>query len=680
MIPTVKRTFYFRNNADKNELALVYAWIDVVGTIFFIVAWIWLLRFESKESQVLNRNVVTASDYTIRLKSIPEDTTERELAVHFAEVTGQAIAAVHLAFNNSKEISMYIKRGLIMQQRYKCVQRIRYEKTVNDGKPGQKKRLKKLMRERADLTMAVRAKDEERSQAIPKNQRAIEAFVTFESETGFIEAMMKYHLNWFSTYCCCYPERLKFKGVRLSVERAPQPSTIIWENLEYTKSSRTFRKCLTTGVALMAIFFSVILTFLARDVKIKVLMNASKPCPDGFFDQSLDYQLELIKNDIDLSHCYCSTLSVRDQWNIHHCHDNINAKAKATSIGYGAGFIVVFMNAFFTWLMDKAGEFEKHQSLDKMETSNMVRVFLLKFVNTGCLVLLYGQRWLQKLVRIHFEDASEFNVDWYATGGTSLMIVMLLNIVSPHVGPFVWYLRHRARIRSLEQNLTADLETNDSHRIWYTQEELNDFYRGPPFKLNYRYSQVLVTMYICWMYAISMPVMLLFGAVSCYISYWVDKFLFCNFYRTPPMYSDEMGKTSTKLLGYLVVVHLGMSIWMLGCEEIFEGEPISEDPYSNQFNNVGSAPSSFLGKLRKTHLVPLETTFLIFVAGVLLSNVSSTFIRRVCGFLRCMTCSKSSEVKNLTLSMNTVQVDYSSAQDREIIKGLATYNILQNPK
>jgi hypothetical protein len=27
-----------------------------------------------------------------------------------------------------------------------------------------------------------------------------------------------------------------------------------------------------------------------------------------------------------------------------------------------------------------------------------------------------------------------------------------------------------------------------------------------------------------------------------------------------------------------------------------------------------------------------------------------------------------------------VQVDYSSARDREIIKGLATYNILQNPK
>lgn len=665
-------------NVDKNELALAYAWIDVIGTVFFILAWLWLRKFESKEERVLNRNTVTASDYTIRLKSIPPDTTEKELAVHFAEVTGQAVAAVHLAFNNSKEIQMYIKRGLVMQQRYKCVQRIRYEKTVKDGQPGQKKRLRKLMREREDLTMAVRTKDEQRSKVIPRNQKAIEAYVTFETETGFIQAMMKYHLNWFRTYCCCYPDRLKFKGVRLSVEKAPEPSTIIWENLEYSKSSRSIRKCLTTIIALMAILFSVALTFLARDYKSKVLINASKPCPDGFFDQSLENQLDLISDDIDLSHCYCSTLSAFNQWNIHQCHDNVKAQGKATAMGYGAGFIVVFMNAFFTWLMDKAGVFEKHQSLDRMETSNMVRVFLLKFVNTGCLVLLYGQKWLQRLVRISFEDASEFNVAWYATGGTSLMIVMILNIVSPHVGAFVGYFKHKAKIRRLEKSLTVDKETNDKHRVWYTQEDLNDYYRGPPFRIHYRYSQVLVTIYICWMYAVSMPIMPLLGAVSCFISYWVDKYLFCNFYRTPPMYSDDMGKKSTKLLGLLVVLHLIMSMWMMGCEEIFVGEPISDkDPYSSTFK-VGK--TSFQEKLRKKHLVPLVATLLVFVAGQLLSNISSAFLRRIFGCLRCLTCAKSSKVKHLTSSMNTVQVDYSSARDREIIKGLATYNILQNPK
>ena len=462
----ISTLLYLKRGTEKNKLASMYAYIDVIGTTFFVIALLWLRKFEGKESRVLNRSTVSASDYTIRLRSVPEDTTEKELAIHFAEVTGEAVAAVHLAFNNAKEIEMYVQRGKVMQQRYKCVQRIRYEKTMMKQNKGQRKRLRKLMREREDLTLLVRQKDEKRSKVINKRIKAIEAFVTFETEAGFVQAMAHYQLNWFQKVCCCYPERLKFKGMRLKIEQAPEPSTIMWENLEYSSNSRFFRKCLTTSVALLAILFSVMLTFLARDFKSKVIENASLPCPAGFFDQEPEYQLELVENDLDLSHCYCSTLSSIEQWNINQCHDHLMTSSKATATSYGAGFIVVFMNLFFTWLMDKAGVFEKHQSLDKMETSNMVRVFLLKFVNTGCLVLLYGQKWLQRLVRISFDDDSEFNVDWYATGGTSLMIVMLMNIVAPHVGSFVAYFRHRAKIRRLERNLTSNKETKDSYRVW----------------------------------------------------------------------------------------------------------------------------------------------------------------------------------------------------------------------
>ena len=208
---------------------------------------------------------------------------------------------------------------------------------------------------------------------------------------------------------------------------------------------------------------------------------------------------------------------------------------------------------------------------------------------------------------------------------------------------------------------------------------MNDFYKGPPFKLHYRYSQVLVTIYVCWMYTISMPLMPIFGAMSCYLSYWVDKFLFCNFYQTPPMYSDDMGKRSTALLGYLVILHLLMSLWMMGNEEIFQGQPLSGQAYPDDLRK-GIRASTLEEKLFKKHLFPIELTLVIFVGWMLLSRMSSTFLSKVCGCLRCLTCSKGNKVKNLKSQMNTVQVDYSSARDREIIKGLSSYNILQNPK
>lgn len=536
-----------------------------------------------------------------------------------------------------------------MQQRYKCIQRIRYEKTVNRQSNGYKKRLRKLMREREDLTLSVRQKDEKRSKIVKgKQQRAIQAFVTFETETGFVKAMANYNLSWIRRNCCCYPTRLLFKGSRVDIDQAPQPSTILWENLEYTSGQRLVRKCLTTSVALLAILFSVYITFLARDYKGEVLHKASRPCPSGFFEQDPAYQLKVVEQDLDLSHCYCRTLSIFKQWSINQCHDHLLTSSQATATSYAAGLIVVFTNIFFTILMDRAGRFEKHHSLDEMEASNMVRVFLLKFVNTGCIVLLYGQTWLQRLVGVQFSDASDLNtfgVEWYATGGTSLITVMLLNIFAPHAGTFVAYFRHRTKIRRLEKNLTEDMETSDSHRVWHSQEDLNEFYRGPNFRLNYRYSQVLVTMFVCWMYAISMPLMPMLGAISCYISYWVDKFLFCNFYKAPPMYSDAMGEKSTILVGCLVLLHTLMSMWMLGSEEIFQGVLFWGDYPSN----LDMTTSSLQVKLSKKHLFPLQMTLIAFGGYIVSTNLSKSFIRRLCGCLRCLTCSssRSGEIRTL---------------------------------
>jgi hypothetical protein len=117
--------------------------------------------------------------------------------------------------------------------------------------------------------------------------------------------------------------------------------------------------------------------------------------------------------------------------------------------------------------MDKAGSFEKHESMDAMESSNMTRVFLLKFINTGCLVLLYNIGVIQAIVGVRFEDPHNFNVEWFETGGTSMIIVMLISTISPHIGPLIQYRKRRAYIKKLETiGLTKDQETDDNFKIW----------------------------------------------------------------------------------------------------------------------------------------------------------------------------------------------------------------------
>ena len=138
-----------------------------------------------------------------------------------------------------------------------------------------------------------------------------------------------------------------------------------------------------------------------------------------------------------------------------------------TSIHSMIGFMVVFMNMFFTILMDMAGSFEKHESLDRMQSSNMTRLFLLKFVNTGCLILMYNVTLIQAVVGVRFDDPQNFNVDWFETGGVSMIIVMCINIISPHIASLIQYRSHRHKIRKLEnKGLTKEKETDDRYKVW----------------------------------------------------------------------------------------------------------------------------------------------------------------------------------------------------------------------
>lgn len=94
------------------------------------------------------------------------------------------------------------------------------------------------------------------------------------------------------------------------------------------------------------------------------------------------------------------------------------------------------------------------------------------------------------------------------------------------------------------------MEVDDTRKIFYSQEELNATYLGPPFRLNYRYTQLLVNFYICWMYAISMPILPLIGAISFFCSYWIGEYT--NKLHIARIFDDH-DITSTQFVNCLLI-------------------------------------------------------------------------------------------------------------------------------
>jgi hypothetical protein len=66
------------------------------------------------------------------------------------------------------------------------------------------------------------------------NHRALCAFVTFEDPVGFVRCLDLYPDNAMQRLL--QPTALRFKGRRIKVFKAPEPSIILWENLSTSKS------------------------------------------------------------------------------------------------------------------------------------------------------------------------------------------------------------------------------------------------------------------------------------------------------------------------------------------------------------------------------------------------------------------------------------------------------------
>ena len=411
-IPFCEDDEYQHNDCtmDKSELAYYYSVLDCACTLFVVIGWLWLRSFEKKESENLDRATVTASDFTIRITKLPTDTTERALAGHFAKITACSVVDVNLAYDNSAEIDLYLGRGKLMKERFLLVHKIRYHLTMAKKfgdhmlDESELNGLKKAKQECSDKIEEI---DSKRSRVTRTNPHPIQAFVTFDTEDGFLTAIKQYQLSWYHTIkpfsWCCYPKFLRFKGMKINAKPAPEPSTILWENLSVSYYDRLWRKCQTTCLALVAILVSVVVAFYARSYQQTIMAEGGTgECIEGWSSLTTEAKVNFVTSQAgeDYLHCYCDELGYVEQWNDAFCKQHVKDVTMGQGVYFGASAVVTFMNTAIEYIMYWAAGYEKHHSLDSMEASIMIRVFVLQFINSGCLVLLFSQEWLKEMIGI----------------------------------------------------------------------------------------------------------------------------------------------------------------------------------------------------------------------------------------------------------------------------------------
>lgn len=239
-----------------------------------------------------------------------------------------------------------------------------------------------------------------------------------------------------------------------------------------------------------------------------------------------------------------------------------------------------------------------------------------------------------------YEDLSSM---WYLDVGTQIILAMILEIGAPHGVPLMQYM-HVSMRRCWDRNCSFDKSRSKK----LLQQEYEDLYVGPEFRLDTRLAQIIAIVWVTFMYSSGLPIMFLIALVNFSIIYWIDKYLLLRFYKTPKNYSDVSIKFTISEMKWGIIFHFIFGALMYSNERI-----LSSSGSASFLNNVKNAGGESLLSIKRYNSVHV----LLFLAGgvilILLMIFESTILSLI---LSTFTCFK--DLQKKFHDMEAISDDY----------------------
>ena len=242
--------------------------MDLLGVVMFFIMLYFLNRRNAQIERRVDLDTIEISDYTVVVKGLPEDAGDKEEVRCFFELKfGKVVDAV-LAKSDGSVVSVYRRRGALSMI-YDTI----HSRYIKKGKKKDKKKMEKLEK-------LVAKKDAKIAKL--KRQKFFKtklAFVTFNDEESYVDCLEQSPKGWFARWMM--PREERFRGKHsYTVDAAPPPTDVMYENLHVSEKSRRKRRFMVglVSVALLAVSFFGIsaLSKNARDMAAAVKMSDVK--------------------------------------------------------------------------------------------------------------------------------------------------------------------------------------------------------------------------------------------------------------------------------------------------------------------------------------------------------------------------------------------------------------------
>lgn len=433
------------------------------------------------------------------------------------------------------------------------------------------------------------AKLEEKIKKIKENKIIKDIYITFRNHNiaYFYQAIYdKTKCQRCYGICCCNRYKyLYYKNKWLNIKFASdEPSNIRWENLTYNSCGKCCRSCLSFLLGFVIILVSLVFIFLFKNYETKVNEKYNTDINCNYYKDDSAFTNIINEFDRNLTHkervytyCYCltsgilSSKSIAGRTDIVPCKDFASIYNGYYVLSIFLPIVIALINVVVNIVIKCLNNFERNKSLSKDTTGNLCKIFLLQFINGGLFILLANIKLdavikAMKSFPLFTGIYDDMTPSWFKKVGSMMILVMTLNIFTPHLETYIKYITNRF-LRCCDSGCSNGQKTKKTKKKDYYK-----LYLGPVFDIDSRYASTLFTYFVTIIFGSGMPILYVYFLVYLFLSYIIDKGLTVCYYRTPPVFDLEINNTFLNYGTLGIIIHFLISIWLYGNPKYFADE------------------------------------------------------------------------------------------------------------
>jgi len=488
-------SFTLANKRENKDFLTAQLALNL-ATVIVIMVFFHYLRYQFRKTEIAADDAtVTPSDYTIEIENIDADACNSEIKqwlMTFA-TPEQPIEVERIVrpYAINKYIEVVNKISNLKTQRNTITHsgqalnseqqtRIQTIDTEVQTLETQVNQLKKEGLKKATLIFVTFRKAEQAVFIASKFKRPLIAEVL-----GFLVSTV-------------YNTSHTFKGQRVHVRRAPEPTDVLWPNLGYTKQERNRTRILSNSITL----FMIILSF-----AIIILVNWG--------------QSEAVKH-----------------------YGKESGVVQGLSII--ASLVIVVTNSLLAMLIDFLAKYEKHYTFTHYLRGVAQKLAIAQFLNTA-LTNLFAELILsqnnseQEKAENGFQD-----VNIYAKGGllenmywvfiTNAFLTPVLAIFDPI------YIMKRGF------QWLAERKEKKGEKSTMNQKAAHILYEGPVMAMPTKYAGMIKIVLLATFYAPAIPFSLIYTIPGLALWYWADKYTLLRRNALPNAIDDDLADAMVEYL------------------------------------------------------------------------------------------------------------------------------------